>query len=51
LAEYHLVLGIGFPNSRTKKVAWSMQQWTTRISGIGTTRVEPPEGAVKALEQ
>jgi len=51
LAEYHLVLGIGFPNSRTKKVAWSMQQWTTRISGVGTTRVEPPEGAVKALEQ
>jgi hypothetical protein len=51
LAEYHLVLAIGFPNSRTRKTAWSMQQWTTRISGIGSTRVEPPEGAVKALEQ
>lgn len=51
LAEYHLVLAIGSPNSRTRKTAWSMQQWTTRISGIGTTRVEPPEGAVKALEQ
>ena len=51
LSEYHLVLAIGFPNSRTKKVAWTMQQWTTRISGIGSTRVEPPEGAIKALEQ
>lgn len=51
LAEYHLVLAIGFPNSRTRKVAWTMQQWTTRISGIGSTRVEPPEGAVKALER
>jgi hypothetical protein len=51
LAEYHLVLAIGFPNSRTKKIAWTMQQWTTRISGIGSTRVEPPEGAIKALEQ
>ena len=51
LAEYHVVLAIGFPNSRTKTTAWSMQQWTTRITGIGSTSVVPPEGAVKALEQ
>jgi hypothetical protein len=51
LAEYHLVVAIGFPNSRTKKVAWSMKQWSTRISGIGSTMVEPPAGAVKALEE
>lgn len=50
LAEYHVVLGIGFPNSRTKKVAWTMQQWSTRISGIGATAVEPPEAALQALE-
>src|SRR5690606_7674416 len=34
LSEYHVVLGIGFPNSRTKKIDWSMQQWSTRFSGI-----------------
>ena len=50
LTEYHVVLGIGFPNSRTKKTAWTMQQWSTRITGIGTTTVEPPYEAVKALE-
>jgi hypothetical protein len=50
LSEYHLVIAIGFPNSRTKKVAWSMKQWSTRISGIGSTTVEPPIEAVKALE-
>ena len=51
LAEYHVVLAIGFPNSRTQKTAWSMQQWTTRVTGLGSTSVVPPEGAVKALEQ
>ena len=51
LGEYHVVLGIGFPNSRTKTVAWSMQQWSTRFSGVGTTSVSPPAEAVKALEQ
>jgi hypothetical protein len=51
LAEYHVVVGIGFPNSRTKKTTWSMQQWTTRITGIGSTRVDAAEGAVKVLEQ
>lgn len=50
LGEFHYVLAIGFPNSATKKVAWTMQQWSTRISGIGTTAVEPPADAVKALE-
>lgn len=50
LAEYHVVLAIGFPNSRTKKTGWSMQQWSTRITGIGATVVEPAEAAVKALE-
>jgi hypothetical protein len=50
LSEYHLVIAIGFPNSRTKKIAWSMKQWSTRISGIGSTTVEPPQDAVKALE-
>ena len=51
LTEYHVVLAIGFPSSRTQKVAWTMQQWTTRFSGIGTTTVEPPEAAVKALSE
>lgn len=51
VTEYHVVIAIGFPNSRTKKVAWQMKQWSTRISGIGTTTVSPPEGAVKALEE
>ncbi|MSU48074.1 MAG: hypothetical protein EXS37_03125 [Opitutus sp.] len=50
LTEYHLVIAIGFPNSRTKKIAWSMKQWSTRITGIGSTKVEPPAEAVKALE-
>jgi hypothetical protein len=51
LSEYHVVLGIGFPNSRTKTIAWSMQQWSNRITGVGTTRVSPPSGAVQALKQ
>jgi hypothetical protein len=51
LTEYHLVIAIGFPNSRTKKVAWTMKQWTTRISGVGSTTVEPAPEAVKALEE
>lgn len=50
LAEYHVVLGIGFPSSRTKKIAWTMQQWTTRVSGVGATTVEPPEAALQALD-
>ena len=50
LSEYYVVLAIGFPNSRTKKTAWSMVQWSTRINGIGSTTVEPPAAAVKALE-
>jgi hypothetical protein len=51
VTEYHVVLAIGFPNSRTKKIAWSMVQWSTRIKGIGSTTVEPPAGAVKRLEE
>ena len=50
LTEYHVVLAIGFPNARTKKTAWSMVQWSTRFTGIGSTTVEPPPAAVKALE-
>lgn len=50
LGEFHYVLAIGFPDSATKKVAWTMQQWSTRITGIGSTVVEPPAEAVKALE-
>lgn len=50
LTEYHLVLAIGFPNSRTKQTAWSMVQWSTRFSGLGTTTVEPPAAAVQALD-
>jgi hypothetical protein len=45
------VIAIGFPNSRTKKIAWSMQQWTTRVKGIGSTTVEPAAEAVKRLEE
>jgi len=51
LAQYHVVLAIGFPNSRTQKVAWSMAQWSTRFSSIGATTVEPPDAAIKALEE
>lgn len=50
LAQYHVVLAIGFPNSRTQKVAWSMAQWSTRFSGVGATTVEPPAAALKAFE-
>jgi hypothetical protein len=51
VTEYHVVVAIGFPNSRTKKVAWQMQQWSTRITDIGTTSVEPPPDAVKTLAE
>ena len=51
VSEYHTVLAIGFPNSRTKKVAWSMLQWSTRFRGIGSTTIDPPEAAVKRLEE
>jgi hypothetical protein len=51
VTEYHTVIAIGFPNSRTKKIAWSMQQWTTRVKGIGSTTVEPAADAVKRLEE
>jgi len=50
LTEYHLVLAIGFPNSRTKQTAWSVVQWSTRFSGLGATTVEPPAAAVEALD-
>jgi hypothetical protein len=50
VSEYHLLLAIGFPNSKTGKVAWQMMQWTTRIKGIGSTTVTPPETAVKKLD-
>jgi hypothetical protein len=49
LEACHLVIAIGFPNSATKKTAWSMQQWSTRFTGIGSTTVEPPAAAVRAL--
>ena len=49
LSACHLMIAIGFPNSTTKKIAWSMQQWSTRFTGIGSTAVEPPADAVKAL--
>jgi len=49
LEACHLMIAIGFPNSATKKIAWSMQQWSTRFTGIGSTTVEPPAEAVKAL--
>lgn len=51
LNECHFALGIGFPNDRTKKIAWSMLQWSTHIKGVGTTTVEPPTEAVKKLEE
>lgn len=49
LSEYHVLLAIGFPNSRTKRVSWTMQQWSTRIRGIGSTRVSVPAEAAKRL--
>ncbi len=51
IAEYHVVLGIGFPDARTKGVAWTMQQWSTRFSAVGATTVAVPEGALQALER
>lgn len=51
VTECHILLAIGFPNARTKKTAWSMQQWSTRIRGIGSTTVDPPAAAVKKLEE
>jgi hypothetical protein len=51
LAEYHVVLGIGFPDRRTQAVAWTMQQWSTRIRDIGTTAVAAPPGALEALDK
>lgn len=51
LTEYHVALAIGFPNSRTKQIAWSMQQWRTRITGIGATTLEPSEAAMTALDK
>jgi hypothetical protein len=51
VAEYHFLLGIGFPNSRSKKIAWSLVQWSTRIKGIGATTVEPPAEVVKRLTE
>ncbi len=51
IAEYHVVLGIGFPDARTKGVAWTMQQWSTRFSAVGATTVAVPEGALQALDK
>ena len=51
LSEYHTLLAIGFPNSRTKQVDWSMQQWSTRITGVGFTTVHAPTAALRALDK
>ncbi len=51
LSEVHTVVGIGFPDTKTKAVAWTLQQWSTRIRGIGTTTVAVPEAAVAALDR
>lgn len=51
LAEVHTVLGIGFPDTKAKSVAWTMQQWSTRVRGIGRTAVTVPEAAAEALER
>jgi hypothetical protein len=50
VTEFHVALAIGFPNSRTKKTTWSVAEWTTRISEVGSTTVDPPAAAVKRLE-
>jgi hypothetical protein len=51
IAEYHLLLAIGFPNAKSKKTAWQMMQWSTRIKGVGSTTVEPPAEAVRKLAE
>ncbi len=51
LSEVHTVLGIGFPDTKTKTVAWTMQQWSTRIRGLGRTTVTVPEAAAEALDR
>lgn len=51
ITEVHVILGVGFPDSRTKAVAWNLQQWSTRIQSIGTTTVTPPAEATAILEQ
>jgi hypothetical protein len=49
--EYHVVLGIGFPNSATKSIAWTLQQWSTRITDVGSTVVDVPAAALAALDR
>jgi len=51
LAEVHTVLGIGFPDTKAKSTRWTMQQWSTRIRGIGRTAVEVPEAAAAELDR
>lgn len=51
VTEYHVVLAIGFPNRQTQKTVWTMRQWSTRFTGLGTTRVDPPAAARKVLEE
>jgi len=51
LEEVHTVLGIGFPDTKAKSTRWTMQQWSTRIRGIGRTEVAVPEAAAAALDR
>jgi hypothetical protein len=50
-SEVHILLAIGFPGSKKRPMSWSVMQWTTRIKGVGETRVEPPTEVVQKLEQ
>lgn len=50
LTEVHVALAIGQPNPRTRTTAWTVQQWSTRFSELGTARVELTDEVRAALD-
>jgi hypothetical protein len=51
LAEYRVRLEIGYPARRGEPERRTVTQWTTRITFLGTTQIEPPAGAREKLEE
>jgi hypothetical protein len=50
LVEVQMLIAVGVQNSRTQAMSWTIQQWNTRVTGIGTTSVSPPPDALRALD-
>ena len=50
LLEVQILIATGAQNSRTLAMSWSLQQWTIRVSGVGTTYVSAPTAALRALD-